>query len=174
MAAREDTSEPDIPVGQVHMPLEEAAWLYQADQVRPEDLPTTAAEALASGVDGPTLCELAGLPRNADPRDIRDAFEQALSELGIALPSHNLAHRYALRRLAMRFVAEEPAPAELASDDWWELEVETAEERAFVALIPPCVCCIEYTLGLDEETWEAQLRIAALALASRPTVGPGG
>lgn len=33
-----------------------------------------AAEALAAGLDTPTLCELAGLPRNADTRDIRDAF----------------------------------------------------------------------------------------------------
>jgi hypothetical protein len=53
------------------------------------------------------------------------------------------------------------------------IEVETAEEQAFVALLPPCTCCIEYTLGLDEAAWEAQLRAAARALVSHPTVGPG-
>ena len=87
MAAVEDTPEPNSPVPSVHLlPLEEAAWLYQADHVCPEDLPMTAAQALAVGVDTPTLCELAGLPRHADPRDIRDTFEQALAEWGIALP----------------------------------------------------------------------------------------
>jgi predicted regulator of Ras-like GTPase activity (Roadblock/LC7/MglB family) len=95
-------------------------------------------------------------------------IEQALAELGIALPDHHLAQRYALRRLATRFTAGEAALAELASDEWSEIEVETAEEQAFVALLPPCACCIEYTLGLDEAAWEGQLRIAARALVSDP------
>ncbi|MCX4586374.1 hypothetical protein [Streptomyces sp. NBC_01481] len=173
MAAIEDMPEPDSPEHGVRLPLEEAAWLYQADQVCPEDLPMTAAQALAVGVDTPTLCELAGLPRHADPRDIRDTFEQALAELGIALPDYRLAQRYALRWLATRFTAGEATLAELASDEWLEIEVETVEEQAFVALLPPCACCIEYTLGFDEAAWEAQLRIAARALVSHPTVGPG-
>ncbi|MFI0977751.1 hypothetical protein ACH4SP_12145 [Streptomyces sp. NPDC021093] len=172
MAAREDESEPGISVLRIPMSLEEAAWLYQADEVCPEDLPMTAAEALAAGVDSPTLCELAGLPRNADSREIRDAFEQALAELEIALPDPALAQRYALRRLAVRFAAGEVGLTDLASDTWWEVEVETAEEQAFVALLRTCACCSEYTLGLDEEAWKSQLRLAALALASHPTVGP--
>ncbi|MFD3844154.1 hypothetical protein ACFWWC_49545 [Streptomyces sp. NPDC058642] len=172
MAAIDDTSEPDSPVRSAYPPLVEAAWLYQADHVCPEDLPMTAAQALAMGMDTPTLCELAGLPRHADPRDIRDTFEQALEELGIILPDHRVARRYALRRLAARFSAGEVDLAELASDEWSEMEVETAEEQAFVALLPPCACCIEYTLGLDEAAWKAQLQIAACALVSRPSVGP--
>ncbi|MFI8277559.1 hypothetical protein ACIGBH_22115 [Streptomyces sp. NPDC085929] len=172
MAATDDTSEPGGPVRSAYPPLVEAAWLYQADQVCPEDLPMTAAQALAMGTDTPTLCELAGLPRHADPRDIRDTFEQALEALGIALPDHHLARRYALRRLASRITAGEVDLAELASDEWSEVEVETAEEQAFVALLPPCACCMEYTLGLDEAAWEAQLRIAACALDSHPAVGP--
>lgn len=131
-----------------------------------------AAEALASGLDTPTLCELAGWPRNADARDIRDAFEQALSESGIELPDPGLARRHALRRMAARLIDGEIAPAELARDDWWETEVETAEERSFVLLIPQCGCCIEYTLGLDQLTWAAELRIAAVALTSSPPIGP--
>lgn len=172
MAAIDDTSEPDSPVRSAYPPLVEAAWLYQAGQARPEDLPMTAAQALAMGMDTPTLCELAGLPRHADPRDIRDAFEQALEELGILLPDHHLARRYALRTLATRFTAGDVGLAELVSDEWSEMEVETVEEQTFVALLPPCACCIEYTLGLDEAAWEAQLRIAACALVSHPTVGP--
>ncbi|MFJ6797107.1 hypothetical protein [Streptomyces sp. NPDC091268] len=172
MAAIADTSDPDSPVRTEYPPLVQAAWLYQADQVCPEDLPMTAAEALAMGWDTPTLCELAGLPRHADPRDIRDTFEQALEELGITLPDRHLARRYALRRLAARCTAGEVHLAELASDEWPGMEVETAEEQAFVALLPPCACCIEYTLGLDEAAWKAQLHIAACALVSHPSVGP--
>ncbi|MFG2729887.1 hypothetical protein [Streptomyces canus] len=89
------------------------------------------------------------------------------------MPDRSLAQRYALRRLATRFTAGQTTLAELASDEWLEMEVETAEEKAFVALFPPCACCIEYTLGLDEAAWEEQLRIAAHALASHFTVGPG-
>ncbi|MFF1341736.1 hypothetical protein ACFVYT_28200 [Streptomyces sp. NPDC058290] len=120
MAAADDTSEPGGPVRSAYPSLVEAAWLYQADQVCPEDLPMTAAQALAMGTDTPTLCELAGLPRHADPRDIRDTFEQALEALGIALPDHHLARRYALRRLASRITAGEVDLAELASDEWSE------------------------------------------------------
>ncbi|MEU6865424.1 hypothetical protein ABZ924_19485 [Streptomyces sp. NPDC046876] len=132
-----------------------------------------AAEALAAGLDTPMLCELAGMPRNADTRDIRDAFEQALSETGLELPDPGLARRHALRRLAVRLIKGEIAPADLATDGWWETEAETVEERSFVSLIPQCVCCIEYTSGLDERTWAAELRIAALALTSSPPIGPG-
>ncbi|WP_206310043.1 hypothetical protein [Streptomyces sp. A0592] len=171
MAAVDDPSEPDSPVRSAYPPLVEA-WLYQADQVCPEELPMTAAQALAIGTDAPALRELAGLPRHADPRDIRDAFEQALEELGILLPDRHLARRYALRRLAARFTAGEVDLVELASDEWSEMEVETAEEQAFVVLLPPCACCIEYTLGLDEAAWETQLQVAARGLVSHATVGP--
>src|SRR5690242_7973120 len=105
MAAIDGTSEPDSPVRSAYPPLLEAAWLYQADQACPEDLPMTAAQALAMGMDTPALCELAGLPRHADPRDIRDTFEQVLEELVIILPDHHTARRYALRRLAARFTS---------------------------------------------------------------------
>ncbi|MEV5604652.1 hypothetical protein AB0L33_24755 [Streptomyces sp. NPDC052299] len=128
-----------------------------------------AAEALAAGLDSPTLRDLAGWPRSAEARDIRDAFEQALTESGIGLPDRGLARRHALRRMAARLIAGEITPADLATDDWWETEVETPEERAFVALIPQCACCMEYTLGLDQRAWEAQLRKAASALTSTPS-----
>ncbi|MFF3448338.1 hypothetical protein ACFYXJ_14535 [Streptomyces sp. NPDC002667] len=167
-------SESEMSVGRGRALLEETAWLHQAGQVCPEGLPMTAAVAIAEGVDSPTLCELAGLSRDADPRDIHDAFEQSLAELGIALPDQNLARRFALRKLAERVIEGVTALDELASDDWWEVDTETAQEREFVALIPQCTCCIEYALGLDQEAWESQLRIAAVALASSPMIGPDG
>lgn len=132
-----------------------------------------AAEALAAGLDTPTLCELAGWPRHADTRDIRDAFEQALSESGIELPDPDLARLHALRRMAARFVEGEIALDDMAGDDWWQTDGETAEERVFVSLIPQCACCIEYTLGLDRRTWAIELRNAALAMTSSPPIGPG-
>jgi len=149
------------------------ACRYQADETYPEDLPMIAAEALAAGLDTPALCELAGWPRTADARDIRDAFRQALAECGIALPDQLTARRHALRRMAARLVDGEVTPDDLASGDWWETEAETEAERSFVALIPPCACCIGYTLGLDGRTWTLQLRDAALALVSPPPIGPG-
>ncbi|MET8698735.1 hypothetical protein ABZW10_07695 [Kitasatospora sp. NPDC004723] len=82
----------------------EVACRYQADEVRPEDLPMTAADALAAGFDTPTLCELAGRPRDAGDHEIRSAFEQALAESGIELPDRGLARRHGLRRLAARLV----------------------------------------------------------------------
>ncbi|MFB7757324.1 hypothetical protein ACFC18_48395 [Streptomyces sp. NPDC056121] len=156
------------------MLLGEVACRYQAGEISPEDLPMIAAEALAAGLDTPTLCELAGWPRNADARDIRDAFEQALAESGIGLPDRGLARRHALRRMAARLLGGEITPAYLAAGDWWETEeVETAAERSFVALIPPCACCIDYTLGLDQQAWAAQLQNAALALTSSSPIAPG-
>ncbi|SFY32733.1 hypothetical protein OH786_33905 [Streptomyces atratus] len=118
------------------MILGEVACRYQADEILPEDLPMIAAEALAAGLDTSKLCELAGWPRNADAHDVRSAFEQALSELGIELPVPGLAQRHGLRRLAARLAEGEIAPAELATDLWQEIEAETAKERSLVMLIP--------------------------------------
>ncbi|MFD6417059.1 hypothetical protein [Streptomyces sp. NPDC060194] len=153
--------------------LGEAACRYRSDEVCPEDLPMIAAEALAAGADTPSLCELAGWPRTADPRDIRDAFERALDEAGVSLPDPDVARRHALRRTAARLVAGELAPGGLATDAWWEAQGETEAERALLALIPACECCAAYTLGLDQRTWERRLREAAHARTAEPPVAPG-
>ncbi|MFJ8885838.1 hypothetical protein ACIRJR_20845 [Streptomyces sp. NPDC102402] len=173
MRAEGATPEPEASVRSGLTALGEVACRYQADEIRPEDLPMIAAEALAAGLDTPTLCELAGWPRNADARDIRDAFGQVLAESGIGLPDRGLARRHALRRMAARLIDGGTTPAELATDGWWDTDAETATEQSFVALIPQCDCCIEYTLGLDRQVWAAQLRNAALALTSSPPIGPG-
>ncbi len=167
------TSEPTTRVQGALLSLAETAWRYRAGEGSPEDLPMVAAEALAAGVDTPALCDLAGLPRNANTHDIREVFEQALSEAGIELPAPDLAQRYALRRLAARLVDEDVSPAELAAGDWWEVAIETAQERALVALIPQCSCCLDYTLPVDRRSWPAELRAAARALMSSQPVGPG-
>ncbi|MFB1045037.1 hypothetical protein ACEWKJ_19030 [Streptomyces chrestomyceticus] len=173
METEETTATAETSVQSVLTSLGEVACRYQADEIPPEDLPMIAAEALAAGLDTPAWCELAGLPRNADVRDIRDTFEQALAESGIGLPDRGLAQRHALRRMAARLVEGDTTLADLVTEHWWETEVETAAEQAFMALIPQCDCCIEYTTGFDRQTWEAKLRDAALALTSSPPVGPG-
>ncbi|MFE2911891.1 hypothetical protein [Kitasatospora indigofera] len=149
------------------------ACRYRGGEIDPADLPMVAAGALVAGLDTPALCELAGLPRNAAAGDLRDLFEQALAEAGIELPDPALARRHALHRLVVRFLDGEIDPAGLVTDDWWELEDRTAEERSFVRLVPQCMCCLDYTLQTDRRTWAAELRIAALALTTSAPVGPG-
>ncbi|MFD7733742.1 hypothetical protein ACFV6F_25600 [Kitasatospora phosalacinea] len=153
--------------------LGEAACRYREGAVRPEDLPMIAAEALAAGLDTPALCELAGLPRNAASGDVHDAFAQALAECGLALPDPATARRHALRRLAVRLHDGSVDPAELAGEEWWELEAGTAAERAFVELMPQCNCCLDYTLRTDLRTWTADLRAAARALTAAVPAVPG-
>ncbi|MFE5212749.1 hypothetical protein [Streptomyces sp. NPDC056600] len=149
------------------------ACRYQAGGTHPEELPMIAAEALAAGLDTPTLRELAGLPRRADTGEIHDAFVDALGEAGIGLPDPTVAERHALRRAAVRLVAGEITPSGLASVDWTETEAGTTAEQSFLTLIPSCACCVEYALGLDRQTWETRLRSAALALTSSPPIRPG-
>ncbi|MFE7133883.1 hypothetical protein ACFVIM_23810 [Streptomyces sp. NPDC057638] len=153
--------------------LGETACRYRADELNPEGLPMIAAEALVAGLDTPTLGELAGWPRTADPRDLRELFVQALGEARIPIPDLALARRHALRRLATRFLEGHLTPSDLARDDGETIETRTPQEHAFAALIPPCACCTAYTLGLDQQTWAAELRTAALALTASPPIGPG-
>ncbi|NJP64815.1 hypothetical protein [Streptomyces spiramenti] len=132
-----------------------------------------AAEAVAAGIDTPGLCDLAGWPRTADPRDTRDAFEHALSEAAVTPPAQGLARRHALRRMAARLVSENVSPAELAIYDWGDVQTDTAEEDALVALFPSCGCCIRYSVGIDVRRWEVEVRQAALALTLSTSTGPG-
>ena len=152
----------------------ETAWHYRLDEVSPADLPMTAAHALADGLDTPALCELAGLPRNADTGDVRELYERALRELGIQLPEPATAQRYRLHRLARLILHDTAAdPAVLARDDWHEIPAATVEERDLAALLPSCSCCLEYTLPADRGVWTVELRAAASALALAPPIGPG-
>ncbi|WP_143658086.1 hypothetical protein [Embleya scabrispora] len=164
---------PEARSGAAFMALSEVAWCYPVDEVEPADLPMIAAEALAAGLESPALCELAGLGRGDDVRDLRDLFEQALAETGIELPSSGPAWRYALRRLAARIIDGNVVLADVAWGGWSDLAVETEEEREFVSLLPECACCVEYTLGYDAERWASEVRAAAIVLNSSPgRVGP--
>ncbi|MFF5426184.1 MULTISPECIES: hypothetical protein [unclassified Streptomyces] len=153
--------------------LREAACRSRAEGLRPEELPMLAAHALAAGADTPGLRDLAGLPPRTDPRDLRELFERALTEAGVAPPGRRVARRHALRRAAAALVSGEITPDGLASEDWAETEAGTGAERAFLALLPPCACCLAYTVGLDRRTWEGRLRDAAGVLVSAVPGVPG-
>ena len=101
--------------------IRELAWQHAAGRVFPEDLPMESAEALVRGVDSSALRELAGLGRRSDPTQIRGLFEEALRELGIAVPSAEMAARRDLRHLARDLVEGRTSPSETVRScpmDW--------------------------------------------------------
>jgi hypothetical protein len=63
-------------------------------------MPSLAADMLVEGYDSPALRELAGLSPRDDPRDIRNAFQQALVELNVWLPDGLSAQRHATALIA--------------------------------------------------------------------------
>jgi hypothetical protein len=81
-----------------------------------EDLPMIAAEALARGVDGPLLRELAGLSRT-DPS--AELFAAAMAELGSPVPGAEDAWRYRMRAEAEAVVAGTVHPARGAHEVYW-------------------------------------------------------
>lgn len=112
--------------------LREAAWEFVARRTLPEYLPMAAAAALARGVDSPGLRELAGLGRRSDTMEIRDLFERATEELGIAIPSEEQVGRQDLIRLAEDLVQGRRSARETARlfylDEPW---MNSAENHFF-------------------------------------------
>ena len=72
-------------------------WL---GSILPEVMPSIATDMLMEGYDSPALREVAGLSARDDPRDIRDAFQQALVELNVWLPDRQSAQRHATAAIA--------------------------------------------------------------------------
>lgn len=88
----------------------------------PEDLPREAAQALARGLDSPSLRELGGLNRSDDVRDIHGLFLAALEELGIELPDEQTIRRDRIGTWARRMIDGMTNPAEGAA----KIDVESA------------------------------------------------
>jgi hypothetical protein len=84
-----------------------------------EELPDLAADGLARGVDSPSLRLLAGTSRH-DVRDARDLLIEAMSELGIPLPSEADGRRALVRFWARRMVEGSLSPIEASRRIWWE------------------------------------------------------
>jgi hypothetical protein len=101
-----------------------------------EELPMLAAEALARGIDSPSLREAAGVP-NSEVREARDLFVVALSELGIAVPNVDDALWRLVRHVATQIVDGRIAPYEGASWIWHHAYHRVEREgdlRVFVGL----------------------------------------
>ncbi|HEU0240872.1 MAG TPA: hypothetical protein VFR11_16550 [Micromonosporaceae bacterium] len=75
--------------------LDPIALDYWLVPTRTDEMPFLAAKLLAAGYDTPALRQAAGFTAKDDPRDIRDAFREALEELGVWLADALTAQMYA-------------------------------------------------------------------------------
>lgn len=100
-----------------HDPLRIAALRLALGQQPSEELPRLAAEALARGVDSPSLREAASTPDH-EVRDARDRFLAALDELGIEVPTFGKATWPLVRLMAEQIVSGAVTPVEGASWIW--------------------------------------------------------
>lgn len=87
-----------------------------------------ACEALAAGADSPSLRLLAGEGADSDPRDLRDLFERAMSELGIAPTDRIEAARFLValvaRRVAEGHLAPQAGARQIALDIFGVVDAE--------------------------------------------------
>jgi len=116
-------------------PLEIAAWELVAGELRSEDLPALASDALVRGVDSPTLGELAA-QSSSDVRTSADLFREVITELGIELPDLDEA-LWNLVRSTVRGVVDGDVPPGIgARKIWrWAWDVEDSGDlRIFIGL----------------------------------------
>ncbi|MEU9863679.1 hypothetical protein AB0D99_22670 [Streptomyces sp. NPDC047971] len=149
--------------------LQDSAWQYVAEILRPDDLPMLAAYALVDGHDSPALRELAGLPRRSDVAEVRELYVQALSELDVPLPDEETAGRRLLVSLAFGLVQGELSPKEVGDGLSMTVAAHTEEEMQFLSI------AAEYSewIGPDDfPEWERKLRAAARLLAASTDLGP--
>jgi hypothetical protein len=145
-------------------PLELAAWELVAGELRSEDLPGLAADALVRGLDSPALSELAG----QDPRDARtsgDLFRATLDQLGIELPSYEQALWNLVRRTAREIVAGTTTPEAGANRIY--LWAPTVEESGDLQIFVRLACDFDDFLDQHDQL-DRQIVEEAAALLSRP------
>lgn len=116
-------------------PLEVASWQLVVGDLRTEDLPALAVDALERGVDTPTLGELAA-QHASDVRVSRELFMHVIEELGLDLPDPDQARWSLVRETARGIVDAEVEPEVGARRIWrWALGVEDSGDlRIFVGL----------------------------------------
>lgn len=98
-----------------HEPLEYAGWQHTVGDLSPEELPGLAADALARGLDSPSLRALA-IQNPDDVRDSRDLLLRTLEELDIVPLEVDDALWRLVRVTAAAIVDESLSPMEGA--DW--------------------------------------------------------
>ena len=118
-------------------PLEEAAWHRAAGDLRGEDLPELATDALVRGLDSPALRILAG--QNPSDTDVsRELFAEVLTELSIPVLGTDEALWRLVRLTAEQIVNGQTAPNEGARWIALHAALEVAEEgdlRVFRELV---------------------------------------
>jgi hypothetical protein len=116
-------------------PLEVASWHWAAGDIRAEDLPDVATDALVRGLDGPALRVLAGENRD-DAQGLRDLFALALAELDYPLLDQDSAQWQLIRLIARAIDAGSVDPGD-GANQIWRRSFDVAEEgdlRVFVGL----------------------------------------
>lgn len=150
--------------------LQNSAWQYVAEVLRPEDLPMLAAHALVDGHDSPALRELAGLPRRSDAAEVRELYVQALSELDVPLPDEETVGRLLLVSLAFGLAQGELSPREVGDGLSMTVTARTEEETQFLSV------AAEYSEWIEPDdlpAWERELQAAAQSLVASTDLGPG-
>jgi hypothetical protein len=123
-----------VAVGSVD-PIEFAGWHWIAGDLRVEELPDLATDALVRGVDSPTLRVLAGARRD-DAQDLRELFTRVLDELKIPLLDSDGAEWQLIRLTAKEIVAGSLDPT-AGANQIWRRSFNVDEEgdlRVFVGL----------------------------------------
>ena len=146
-------------------PLEVAAWRMAAGELRSEELPGLATDALVRGIDSPALRILAG-QAPSDVRESADLFRRAVNELDVNVPDAEQARWHLVRMTAQHIVDGRINPAAGASDIWMMgyLHVEDSGDlRIFVGLASMLDDHPE-----DRVHIEAQIVEAARELLGRP------
>jgi hypothetical protein len=148
-------------------PLELAAWELVAGELRSENLPGLATDALVRGLDSPALSELAG----QDPRDARtsaDLFRATLDQLGIELPSYDQALWNLVMRTAREIVAGTTTPRAGANRIFrWASGVEKSGDLQIFVTLADAFDAFDDVLG-EREQLSRQIVEEAAALLSRP------
>ena len=123
-------------VTELQEPLELAALRLAIGEQPSEQLPMLAAEALARGLDSPSLREVAGIS-STEVREARDLFVVALTELGIDVPNVDDALWRLVRHIATQIVDGRVASYDGASWIWHHAYHRVEREgdlRVFVGL----------------------------------------
>jgi len=94
--------------------------LWALHRLPSEQLPEVATDWLVSGLDSPSLCELAGLGSTV-MSEAGPLFERALAELKITVPSEDEALMSLARHYARQIVEGAMSPYDGARKIWWEV-----------------------------------------------------
>ncbi len=81
-------------------------------------LPAIAITALSEGIDSPSMRVLAGLTGNEDPGDAENLFKEALSEIGMLLPTKRDAMMFLAANISSQIVDGSIDPYDGAKEIW--------------------------------------------------------